>query len=55
MGIDHGGLQAGVTELGLDGANLVRFDVTVKSFGLACHNPSKNSLYILESDLEKTE
>jgi acetylornithine/N-succinyldiaminopimelate aminotransferase len=37
------------------GRILVRFDVTVKSFGRACHNPIENSLYILESDLEMVE
>lgn len=37
------------------GRVLVGFDVTVKSFGLACHNPIESSLYILESDLEMTE
>jgi len=37
------------------GRVLVKFDETVKSLGLACHNPVENSLYILESDLETTE
>ena len=35
------------------GRFLVKFDVSVQSLGLACHNPIENALYILESDLEK--
>ena len=30
---------------------LVKFDVSVTSFGLHCHNEIDNSLFILESDL----
>jgi len=37
------------------GRVLVKFDHSVCSLGLACHNPIANSLYILESDLEATE
>jgi hypothetical protein len=36
------------------GRVLVKFDASVQELGLACHNPSANSLYILESDLERT-
>ncbi len=32
---------------------LVQFDQPVSVQGLHCHNPIKNSLYILESDLEQ--
>lgn len=32
---------------------LVKFDRPVAALGLHCHNPVANSLYILESDLEK--
>ena len=31
---------------------LVKFDASVASYGLICHNVVPNSLYILESDLE---
>lgn len=37
------------------GRVLVKFDLSVCSLGLACHNPIENSLYILESDLEATK
>lgn len=30
----------------------IEFDEDVSSLGPACHNPVKNSLWILESDLE---
>lgn len=30
----------------------IEFDDDVSSLGLTCHNPVKNSLWILESDLE---
>jgi len=30
---------------------LVKFDPSVQEFGLHCHNPEPNSLYILGSDL----
>ena len=35
------------------GRLLVRFDVSVQSLGLHCHNPIPNSLSVLESDLEQ--
>jgi len=31
---------------------LVKFERSVSSFGLYCHNEVENSLFILESDLE---
>jgi hypothetical protein len=34
---------------------LVRFDVSVESLGLHCHNPIENTLLILESDLQFVE
>jgi hypothetical protein len=34
------------------GRVLVEFEVSVADFGLSCHNPTPNSLYILERDLE---
>jgi hypothetical protein len=34
---------------------LVQFNRAISSHGLHCHNPIKNSLYILESDLENTQ
>jgi hypothetical protein len=34
------------------GRQLVRFDVAVTSYGLHCHNPVPNSLYLLDADLE---
>lgn len=37
------------------GRVLVQFDRLVSERGLHCHNPAPNSLYILESDLEKIE
>ncbi|WP_201486599.1 hypothetical protein [Pseudomonas sp. OF001] len=37
------------------GRALVKFDTSVKSLGLACHNEVENSLYILEADLEIIE
>ena len=35
------------------GRVLVQFDGSVSERGLHCHNPMPNSLYILESDLER--
>ena len=35
------------------GRVLVQFDGSISERGLHCHNPFANSLYILESDLEK--
>ncbi|MDR7153195.1 hypothetical protein J2W49_005175 [Hydrogenophaga palleronii] len=37
------------------GRVLVRFDAEVSTRGLSCHNAVPNSLYILESDLEKMQ
>ena len=34
-----------------NGRVLVTFDTPVSEVGLACHNPTPNSLYILETDL----
>jgi hypothetical protein len=34
---------------------LVRFDVSVESLGLHCHNPIENTLLILEADLQFVE
>ena len=31
---------------------LVEFELPVESLGIHCHNPIKNSLFILESDLQ---
>jgi hypothetical protein len=31
---------------------LIRFDVSICSMGLHCHNPTENTLLILESDLK---
>ena len=33
------------------GRVLVKFQQPIKSFGLHCHNPIENTIYILESDL----
>ena len=46
--------QTGVLVAAANGRGrvLVRFDAPVASFGLHCHNPVENSLFILESDLE---
>ena len=32
---------------------LVKFDKNIKSFGLECHNPIKNSLWIQVNDLNR--
>ncbi|WP_201486042.1 hypothetical protein [Pseudomonas sp. OF001] len=34
------------------GRVLVKFETSVLSLGLACHNEVENALYILDSDLE---
>lgn len=34
---------------------LVRFDCAVERFGLHCHNPEPDSLYILASDLRSVD
>jgi hypothetical protein len=41
-----------VEQANAKGRVLVRLDASVHELGLSCHNPTPNSLYILESDLE---
>lgn len=46
------GQMGEVVAPGYDAARVwVRFDLPVRDFGLHCHNPIENSLYILTTDL----
>jgi hypothetical protein len=48
-----GKLGTVVEAINARGRVLVKFDCAVPERGLVCHNPIPNSLYILESDLER--